>query len=66
MRDQLYRTPARLKSHTDDSGSFFAALGFTVPVEELTLRMASMANILNWLTQPRLLTWWMEHRPQTL
>ena len=45
--------PARLKSHTDDSGSFFGALGFTVPVEELTLRMASMANVLNWLTQPK-------------
>ena len=53
MCDQLYRTPAQLKSHTDDSGSFFGALGFTVPVEELTLRMASMANILNWLTQPK-------------
>ena len=24
-----------------------------MPVEELTLRMASMANILNWLTQPK-------------
>ena len=53
MHDQLYRTPAQLKSHTDDSGSFFGALGFTIPVEELTLRMASMANILNWLTQPK-------------
>ena len=53
MRDQLYQTPAQLKSHTDDSGSFFGALGFTVPVEELTLRTASMANVLNWLTQPK-------------
>ena len=53
MCDQLYRTPAQLKSHTDDSGSFFGALGFTVPVEELTLRMASMAKVLNWLTQPK-------------
>ena len=53
MHDQLYQTPARLKSHTDDSGSFFGALGFTVPVEELTLRMASLANVLNWLTQPK-------------
>ena len=51
MCDQLYRTPAQLKSHTDDSGSFFRALGFTVPVEEL--RTASVANILNWLTQPK-------------
>ena len=53
MHDQLYWTPARLKSHTDDSGSFFGALGFTVPVEELTLRTASLANILDWLTQPK-------------
>ena len=53
MHDQLYRTPARLKSHTDDSGSFFGALGFTIPVEELTLRMASITNVLNWLTQPK-------------
>ena len=53
MRDQLYQMPAPLKSHTDNSGSFFGALGFTVPVEELTLRTASMANILNWLTQPK-------------
>ena len=53
MCDQLYQTPAQLTSHTDDSGSFFGALGFTVPVEELTLRTASMANVLNWLTQPK-------------
>ena len=53
VRDQLYRTPAQLKSHTDDSGSFFGALGFTVPVEELTLRMASRASVLDWLTQPK-------------
>ena len=53
MCDQLYQTPVQLKSHTDDSGSFFGALGFTIPVEELTLRMASMANVLNWLTQPK-------------
>ena len=53
MCDKLYQTPAQLKSHTDDSGCFFGALGFTVPVEELTLRMASLANVLNWLTQPK-------------
>ena len=53
MHDQLYWTPSQLKSHTDDSGSFFGALGFTVPVEELSLRTALMANILNWLTQPK-------------
>ena len=53
MRDQLYRKPVRLRSHTNDSGSFFGALGFTVPVEELTLKMASLTNVLDWLTQPQ-------------
>ena len=53
MSNQLYQKPARLKNHTDDSGSFFGALGFTVPVEELTLRTASLTDILNWLTQPK-------------
>ena len=53
MREQLYRKPARLKSHTNDSGSFFGALGFTMPVEELTLKTASLTNILDWLTQPQ-------------
>ena len=53
MHDQLYQKPVQLRSHTDDSGSFFGALGFTVPVEELTLRTASLANVLDWLTQPQ-------------
>ena len=53
MRDRLYQTPARLKSHTKDSDSFFGALGFTMPVEELTLWMASLANMLEWLAQPQ-------------
>ena len=53
MHDQLYQKPARLRNHTNDSGSFFGALGFTVPVEELTLRTASLAKVLDWLTQPQ-------------
>ena len=53
MRDRLYRTPAQLKSHTNDSDSFFGALGFTMPIEELTLRTASLANMLEWLAQPQ-------------
>ena len=53
MHDRLYRKPARLRSHTDDSGSFFGALGFRMPVEELTLKTASLTNILDWLTQPQ-------------
>ena len=53
MRNQLYQKPVQLKDHTDDSGSFFGALGFTVPVEELTLRTASLTDVLNWLTQPK-------------
>ena len=52
MREQLYQKPARLKSHTNDSGSFFGALGFTILVEELTLKMVLLTNLLTWLTQP--------------
>ena len=43
----------RLKSHTNDSDSFFGTLGFTIPVEELTLRTALLANMLKWLAQPQ-------------
>ena len=53
MRNQLYKSPAHVKSHTNDSGSFFGALGFTVPVNELTLRTAAKADVLDWLTMPK-------------
>ena len=52
MHDQLYKSPVRLKEHTDDSGSFFGALGFTSPVEQLALRTAPAESLLTWLTQP--------------
>ena len=50
MCDQLYRSPVKLKKHTDNSGSFFRALGFTSPVEQLALRTAPAESLLNWLT----------------
>ena len=50
MHDQLYKSPAKLKKHTDDSGSFFRALGFTSPVEQLALRVAPAEILLTWLT----------------
>ena len=50
MRNQLYRLPAKLKKHTDDSGSFFGALGFTSLVEQLALRAAPAESLLTWLT----------------
>ena len=52
MRDQLYRSPAKLKKHTDDSGSFFGALGFTSLVEQLALRAVPAESLLTWLTTP--------------
>ena len=52
MCDQLYRSPAKLKKHTDDSGSFFGALGFTPPVEQLALRAVPAESLLTWLTMP--------------
>ena len=52
MHDQLYKSPAKLKKHTDDLGSFFRALGFTSPVEQLALRAAPAESLLTWLTTP--------------
>ena len=52
MCDQLYKSPAKLKKHTDDSGSFFGALGFTSLVEQLALRVAPAESLLTWLTMP--------------
>ena len=51
MRDQLYKSPVQLKEHTKDSGSFFRALGFTSPVEQLALRTTPTESLLTWLTQ---------------
>ena len=53
MHDRLCQTPAWLKSHSKDSDSFFGALGFTLPMEELTLRRASLTHMLDWLAQPQ-------------
>ena len=52
MRDQLYKSLAKLKKHTDDSGSFFGALGLTSPVEQLALRAVPAESLLTWLTTP--------------
>ena len=52
MHDQLYKSSAKLKKHTDDSGSFFGALGFTSLVEQLALRAAPAESLLTWLTMP--------------
>ena len=49
MCDQLYRSLATLKKHTDDSGSFFGALGFTSLVEQLALRAVPAESLLTWL-----------------
>ena len=40
----------KLKKHTDDSGSFFGALGFTSLVEQLALRVVPAESLLTWLT----------------
>ena len=51
MHDQLYKSPVQLKEHTDDLGSFFRALCFTLPVEQLALRTAPAESLLTWLTK---------------
>ena len=48
--DQLYKSLVKLKKHTDDSGSFFGALGFTSSVEQLALRVVPAESLLTWLT----------------
>ena len=52
MLDQLYKSPAKLKKHTDNSGSFFGALGFISVVEQLALRVVPVESLLTWLTTP--------------
>ena len=52
MCDHLYKSPIRLREHTDDSDSFFGALGFTSPVEQLALRATPAEGLLTWLTKP--------------
>ena len=52
MRNQLYKSLAKSKKHTDNSGSFFGALGFTSLVEQLALRAAPAESLLTWLTTP--------------
>ena len=52
MHNQLYKSPAKLKKHTDDLGSFFGALGFTSLVEQLALRAVPSESLLTWLTTP--------------
>ena len=52
VHDQLYRSPAKLKKHIDDSGSFLGALGFTSLVEQLALRAVPAESLLTWLTTP--------------
>ena len=52
MCNQLYKSPAKLKKHTDDLGSFFGALGFTSLVEQLALRVVPAESLLTWLTMP--------------
>ena len=51
MCDQLYKSPVQLNEHTDDSGSFFQALGFTSSAEQLALRAAPAESLLTWLTK---------------
>ena len=52
VRDYLYKSPVQLNQHTNDFSSYFGALGFTSPVEQLTLRTVPAASLLTWLTKP--------------
>ena len=52
MRDHIYRIPVKISEHTNDSGSYFGARGFTLQVESLSLKTVSTASLLAWLTKP--------------
>ena len=52
MHDHIYKSPARLSEHTNDSNSYFGALSFMLQVELLSLRKVSTASLLSWLTTP--------------
>ena len=51
MHDHIYKSPIRLREHTNDLGSFFRALGLTSPVEQLALRATPAESLLTWLTK---------------
>ena len=48
----IYKNPVKISEHTNDSGSYFGALGFTLQVELLFLKTVSTASLLAWLTRP--------------
>ena len=52
MRDHIYKNPVKISEHTNDSGSYFGALGFTLQVGLLSLKTVSTASLLAWLTRP--------------
>ena len=52
MWDHIYKNPVKLNEHSNDSSSFFGALGFTRQVELLTLKTVPTESLLSWLTKP--------------
>ena len=51
VRDYIYNYPVKLSEHTNESNSFFGALGFTRPVELLALKTVPTESLLSWLTK---------------
>ena len=52
MRDHLYKTPAKVTEHTYDLNSYLGAIGFTQPVELLSLKAVSFSSLRDWLKEP--------------
>ena len=53
VRDQLYLTPPTVLEHTGLTGSYFGALGFTKPLEQLMLHTVPLQSLLDWLFKPK-------------
>ena len=52
MCDHLYKTPVKVLEYTDDLNSYLGAIGFTQPVELLSLKAVSLNSLVDWLKEP--------------
>ena len=51
--DQLNLTPLTVTEHTNQTGAYLGALGFTKPLEQLMLCTVPLQSLLDWLCRPK-------------
>ena len=52
VRDHLYKTPVKISEYSYDLNSYLRAIGFTRPVEMLSLKEVSYSSLMAWLAEP--------------